>query len=262
MKSIIAGNWKMNGSKSQIDEWFKLFFDSLKEYEASNSLKPEKIPDVLVCMPSIYLDYAQKVAGKYNKTSTSLKVFIGAEDCHYEDSGAFTGNTSPAFLEELGCKYTILGHSERRMYQGETDELIAKKAQKALEHGLTPMIGVGESLEVRESGKHFEHIEKQIVKSTEGVDVSKVVVAYEPIWAIGTGKVPSENDINEMCGFMKDTLVKAKGIDRSLLRAIYGGSVKSNNSKAILSLNNVNGVLVGGASLKGDEFFKIAVSAL
>jgi triosephosphate isomerase len=260
MKAIVSGNWKMNGSKNQIDEWFKTFFNSVNEYKGD--LNVEKVPTVLICVPAIYIDYAQKVANEYNSKSDLFKVYIGSEDCHYEDKGAFTGNTSPVFLQEFGCKYAIVGHSERRQYQKETDELVAKKAKKVLEAGMTPLVCIGESLEIREAGDHFKYIGEQVIKSTEGVDLNKAVVAYEPIWAIGTGKVPSEKDINDMCDYIKDVLVKARGIKKEDLKVLYGGSVKSSNSDAILHMSQVNGVLVGGASLKGDEFFKIAISSL
>jgi len=262
MNSIVSGNWKMNGSKVQITDWFEAFFKAAKEYESENKLDKDKIPEVLICVPSIYIDFAQTIASEYNENSTNFKVYIGAEDCHYEDKGAFTGNTSTVFLQEFGCKYAIVGHSERRQYQFESDELVAKKAIKVLEAGMTPLVCIGESLEVREAGDHFKYIGEQAIKSTEGVDLNRAVVAYEPIWAIGTGKVPSEADINEMCDYIKDVLVKAKGMKKETLKVLYGGSVKSKNSNTILHMSQVNGVLVGGASLKGEEFFKIAISSL
>jgi triosephosphate isomerase (TIM) len=262
MKSVISGNWKMNGSKTQINQWFESFFNLAREYEKNNNLNGKEMPDVLICAPSIYIEYANKVAKEYNDASSKFKVFIGAEDCHYADNGAFTGETSVVFLKEFGCKYAIVGHSERRQYQFEDDELVAKKARKVLESEMMPLICIGESLEIREADKHFEHIKEQVIKSTEGVDLNKAVIAYEPIWAIGTGKVPSENDINEMCGYIKDVLIKNKRAKKEDLRVLYGGSVNSSNSKTILNLENVNGVLVGGASLKGDEFFKIAASKI
>jgi len=262
MKAIISGNWKMNGSKSQIVEWFESFFNAVREYENSNVLDREKIPEVLICIPDIFIDYANEIANEYNNKSNLFKVLIGAEDCHYEESGAYTGNTSVAFLKEFGCTYVIVGHSERRKFQLESDELVAKKARKALDTGLIPLVCIGESLEVREAGDHFKHIGQQVIQSTEGVDLTKAIIAYEPIWAIGTGKVPSENDINEMCNYIKDALVKIKGANKKTLRVVYGGSVKSSNSNTILHMEQVNGVLVGGGSLNGDEFFKIAISSL
>lgn len=262
MKTVISGNWKMNGSKEQIIKWFEDFFKAVREYDGINVVDVNNLPDVLICVPSIYIDYAQKIAKEYNQKSPTFKVHIGAEDCHYEDKGAYTGNTSINFLKEFECKYVIVGHSERRKYQHETDELVANKAKKALENDITPLICVGESLEVREAREHFKHIGEQVIKSTEGVDLTKAIIAYEPIWAIGTGKVPSEKDINEMCDYIKEALVKIKGANKATLRVVYGGSVKSTNSKQILSMSQVNGVLVGGASLKGEEFLKIAMSAI
>lgn len=243
----------MNGSKKQIDNWFESFFNSAEGFK-------NKAPKVIICVPSIFIDYATKVTKRYGKKSKNFQIHIGGEDCHYEDKGAFTGNTSPTFLREFECKYAIVGHSERRKNQKETSELVSKKAKKVQESELTPIICIGESFEVRESKNHLEFIKEQLLKSTKEVDISKSIIAYEPVWAIGTGKVPSENDISEMADYIKSTLSQIRNTARENIKVLYGGSVKPSNAKSILQLKEVDGVLVGGASLRGDEFFKIAVS--
>ena len=257
MTTIISGNWKMNGSKAMIDQWFEDFTKSAIEFEKNNQIDNDKIPLILICLPDIYIEYAMKKAEEYNAKMKQFKVVIGAEDAYYEEKGAFTGNTSPAFLKEIGCKYTLVGHSERRQYQHETDSLVAKKATKCLGYGITPLICIGEDLATREAKKHLEVVGEQVLNSTEGVDLKSVIIAYEPVWAIGTGKVPTEAEIDEMEGYIKDILHKMRHVETSELKVVYGGSVKSSNAKDILHLKHVNGVLVGGASMKGEEFFEI-----
>lgn len=257
MTTIISGNWKMNGSRAMIDQWFEDFSKSAIEFEANNKIDKENLPVILICVPDIYIEYAIKKADEYNKKMKFFKVLIGAEDVHFEEKGAFTGSTSPAFLKEISCKYTLVGHSERRQYQHETDEMVAKKAKAAIDFGITPIICAGEELSVREVGKHLEAVGDYFVKSTEGVDIEKSILAYEPVWAIGTGKVPTNDDINEMEGYIKDVVSKARKIDRNKILVTYGGSVKASNAKEMIHLENANGVLVGGASMKGEEFFGI-----
>ena len=259
MSYIISGNWKMNGSKANIDQWFVDFSKNAIEFE-KNIHSNIQVPTILVCVPDIYIEYAINVAKKYNDKTKYFKVNIGAEDVHFEEKGAFTGNTSPLFLNDINCQWTLVGHSERRQYQKETNEIVAKKAVSALNHNITPLICIGEDLNTRESNKHLDFITNQVLESTVGVDVKKVIIAYEPVWAIGTGKVPTESEIDEMEGHIKAVLSNEKKINISDLKVVYGGSVKSSNSKNILSLKNVNGVLVGGASMKGEEFFNIVKS--
>ena len=257
MRTVISGNWKMNGSKPMIDQWFEDFSKSAVEFEKSHSVDQDKVPLILICVPDIYIEYAMKKANEYNEKTKYFKVFIGAEDAYYEEKGAFTGNTSPAFLKELDCKYSLVGHSERRQYQHESDSLVAKKATKCLSYGITPLICIGEDLATREAQKHLEFVGEQVLNSTNNVDLENVIIAYEPVWAIGTGKVPTTAEIDKMEGYIKDILHKMRHIETSKLTVVYGGSVKYSNAKEILSLKNVNGVLVGGASMKGEEFFGI-----
>lgn len=258
MISVLAGNWKMNGSKKDLDTWFKDFFEKAVDFEKNNLIK--EIPTILICVPSIYIDYALKLADEYNKKTSKLKVFVGGQDCHYEDKGAFTGNISPLFLNEFGCEFVITGHSERREYEQETNEIVAKKSVNAIKNSLTPLICVGESLETREAKKHLEFIEKQVIESVKDVDLNKAIIAYEPVWAIGTGKVPSLDDIEEINSHIKSVIAKEFGIKN--IKVLYGGSVKSSNIDGISKLKSVDGVLVGGASLKGEEFFNIYKNSL
>lgn len=259
MIRIISGNWKMNGSLADLDNWFKDFFNKAVDFEKTHS---EKVSDVLICVPSIYIQYASKLAEEYNKKTKNIKVFIGSEDCHQENKGAFTGNISPVMLKEFGVKYTIIGHSERRQFEKETNILVLKKAINALNNDITPLICVGESLEVRENKKHLEFIEQQVLESTDGIDIKKVIIAYEPVWAIGTGKVPTLSEIEEINSYIKKVLAKKNNINEDDVNVLYGGSVKLSNTKEITSIKSVNGVLVGGASLKGEEFFNIVINSL
>lgn len=249
----------MNGSMADIDAWFKDFFTKAIEFKKTNT---KTVSDVLVCLPAIYIPYATKLAEEYNKKTTQFKVFIGAEDCHHENKGAFTGNISPVMLKEFGVKYTLVGHSERRQFEKETNTLVLKKAINALNNDITPLICVGESLEVRENKKHLEFIEQQVLESTDGIDIKKVIIAYEPVWAIGTGKVPTLSEIEEINSHIKKVLAKKNNINEDDADVLYGGSVKSSNTKEITSIKSVNGVLVGGASLKGEEFFNIVINSL
>ncbi|MDD2839681.1 MAG: triose-phosphate isomerase [Rickettsiales bacterium] len=257
MTTIISGNWKMNGSKAMIDQWFEDFTKSAIEFESKNQIEKSKLPIVLLCIPDIYIDYAQKVAEKYNSKMKQFKVLIGAEDMHYEEKGAFTGNISPLFLNEMGCKYVLIGHSERRQYQKETDALVAKKSSAALAHNITPFVCFGEDLATREAGKHLEVIGEQLLGSTEGLDLTKIVISYEPVWAIGSGKIPTTTEIEEISQYIKDILKKARNVNTDELTIVYGGSVKASNAAEIIHTKNINGVLVGGASMKGEEFFGI-----
>lgn len=253
---IISGNWKMNSSKVDIENWFKDFFEKAKDFKNSKNKG-----DILICVPSVYISYAMEINKKYGSVN-GFKILIGAEDCHYENKGAFTGNVSPIMLKEFGVEYVIVGHSERRQYENESDEVVAKKASNALNNGLIPLVCVGESLEIRENKKHLEFIEKQVLNSTTGLDINKIIIAYEPVWAIGTGKVPTLDEIEEINAHIKKVLADRNNVKESDVNVLYGGSVKSSNAKEITALSSVNGVLVGGASLKGEEFFNIVTNSL
>lgn len=238
---IIAGNWKMN---KNIKEALELV-NAIKEETTKTDV------EAVVCVPATCLYEVKKAIG-----DTNLK--LGAQNMHWEESGAFTGEISPLMLNEIGVDYVIIGHSERRQYFNETDETVNKKIKSAIAHGIDPILCVGETLEQREANKEKEVVKAQIVKDLEGVsaeDVQKVVIAYEPIWAIGTGKTASSDDANEMAAFIRETVKGLYSEEVSeTVRIQYGGSVKPANVTEIMNKVDIDGALVGGASLKADDF--------
>ncbi len=245
MKKLIAGNWKMNTLQAQA----KSLAEGLAQHLKSQNDRFEMV----ICPPSIWLcDVLPHIAGS--------TLYLGAQDCHYEDSGAFTGNIAPAMLADMGCGFVILGHSERRAQHAESDELIAKKAIKAHENNLTAIICVGEQESERDIGTHEQVVGEQLLKSIPATATAdNTVVAYEPVWAIGTGKSATPEDIAVMHQFIRQTL--SKKVDRpDNMRILYGGSVKPSNASEVLATPNVDGVLVGGASLRVDDFMAIANS--
>ena len=250
MAKIIAGNWKMNGSKSDIETWFKDFYNADKGNK--------NLPTVLISLPSIYIQYCKEVAKNYK----GIEVNIGVEDCHQELKGAFTGNISATMLKDFDVKYSIIGHSERRQYEKETNEIVNKKAKTCVENGIIPLVCVGEDLETRESNNYLQFIENQVLESTKDLNLNKIIIAYEPVWAIGTGKVPTLMEIEEINSYIKAILSKKTGIKEENIVVLYGGSVKSSNVADITGLKSVDGVLVGGASLKGEEFYNIVANSL
>lgn len=245
-KTLIAGNWKMNNDIEQ----------SLKLVKALKSLVEEfdKNVDVLVC-PAFTSLFAVKEAIK----GSNIK--IGAQNIHFEENGAYTGEISPIMLKNMGIEYVIIGHSERRQYFNETDETVNKKLKSALKHDIIPIVCVGETLEQRESNIEKETVKNQIVKDFENIEPSdavKTIVAYEPIWAIGTGRNATSEQANEMASFIRTCISEI--YDKQLADRIiiqYGGSVKGDNAKDILNQSDIDGALVGGASLKAEEFLKI-----
>ncbi len=245
-RTIIAGNWKMN---NDVEESLKLA-ESLKKL----SKDFDKNVDVLIC-PVFTSLYAVKEA----LNGSGIK--IGAQNMHFEEKGAYTGEISPIMLKNMGIEYVIIGHSERRQYFNETDETVNKKLKSALKYGIIPILCVGETLEQRESKIEKETVKNQVVKAFENIEPSdavKIIVAYEPIWAIGTGKNATNEQANEMTSFIRKCISEI--YDRELSEKViiqYGGSVKAGNAKEILSQPDIDGALVGGASLKADEFLKI-----
>lgn len=240
-KPIIAGNWKMNKSVSEAKE----LINQIKDIE----LNPEV--EAVICTPAIDLQTAVELTEGSN-------VKVGAQNMHFEESGAFTGETSPTMLTDLGVEYVVLGHSERREYFHEDDSLINKKVLSALAHNLVPILCVGETLEEREAGKEKDKVKGQIVENLKDVkseEFDKVVIAYEPIWAIGTGKTASSDDAEEMCAYIRELIADNFGKDAAdKVRLQYGGSVKPNNVKELMAKPNVDGALVGGASLEAESF--------
>ncbi|MEJ8751245.1 triose-phosphate isomerase [Lagierella sp. ICN-221743] len=240
-KPIIAGNWKMNNTPSDT----KLFINSLKQKELSKDV--EKI--IATPFTSLYL--ASELL-----SNTDIK--LGAQNMYFEDRGAFTGEVSGQMLRDSDVSYVIIGHSERREIFNESDELLNKKVKAAISKELSPILCCGETLEEREASKYKEKIKNQITKDLEGIsekDLDKLVVAYEPIWAIGTGKTASPEDAEEMCKYIRGILEELYSKDLAdKTRILYGGSVKPENIKEIMAKENIDGALVGGASLKVDSF--------
>ncbi len=247
-KYIIAGNWKMNKLPSETCEFVKEVAEATKGASC----------EVVCCTPFVNLSEAIKGA-----EGTHVK--IGAENLHFEDKGAYTGEVSADMLNDLGVTYVIIGHSERRQYFAETDETVNKKTIKALEKGLLPIVCVGESLEQREAGITMDLIAIQIKKAFAGIsaaDAAKVVVAYEPIWAIGTGKTATAEQAEEVCGGIRAILSSL--YDEETAKAVtiqYGGSMNASNAAELLSKPNIDGGLIGGASLKSADFAKITEAA-
>lgn len=239
-KRIVAGNWKMNKTPQQTKELI-------------NVLKPlvgdEENTEVVFCPPFICLTTAiEAVKG------TNIK--IGAQNMYFEESGAFTGEVAPNMIKEAGCDYVILGHSERRAYFGETDEIINKKVLKAFEHDLMPIICVGETLEQREQGITEDLVRLQTkiaLKDVPAADAEKAVIAYEPVWAIGTGRTATNEQAQEVCGAIRKVLVEIYGAETAeKIRIQYGGSVNAGNATELFAMPDIDGGLVGGASLKAD----------
>ncbi len=244
-KPIIAGNWKMNKTAAEARE----FVDAVK-----NNIPSNELVDTVIGAPAIFLEGMKK-----GVKDTELQV--AAQNCYFEDFGAFTGENSPATIAALGVEYVIIGHSERRDYFHETDEEINKKAHAIFKHGMTPILCCGESLETYEAGKTAEWIEGQITADLKGLSaeqVSHLVIAYEPIWAIGTGKSADANIADEICGVVRSTVEKLYGKEVSeAVRIQYGGSVKPENVAEYMAKENVDGALVGGASLQADSFLAL-----
>jgi len=248
-KIIIAGNWKMNKT-------------TVEAIELANGLKRDLYDidaiGIIVCPPFTAIDEVAEVVYQTN-------IGLGAQNMHWEDAGAFTGEVSAPMLKELGCDYVILGHSERRQYFHETNEIVNKKIRSALKHGLTPIVCVGESLEEREAGRTFDVIRDHVTNSLKGLDkeeIKKVIVAYEPVWAIGTGKTATPDQAQEVHRFIRDLLEKA--YTREIADEItiqYGGSVKPGNIKELISQKDIDGALVGGASLDVESFAEIVKGA-
>ncbi len=249
-QQIVAGNWKMN----------KNYKEGVDLAAAIASKLPSASTDALVilCPPYIHLSgVADAIKGVSN-----LK--LGAQNCYQEESGAYTGEISPAMLRSAGCDYVILGHSERREYFGETDELLSRKINLALNHGLRPIFCCGEKLDVREAGTHEELVARQISEALFHLTPEQfrsVVIAYEPVWAIGTGKTATPGQAQEMHHHIRNLIKKKYGADiANGTTILYGGSAKPSNARELFSQPDVDGGLIGGASLKADDFVAIAES--
>jgi triosephosphate isomerase len=247
---IIAGNWKM----------YKTIQESI---ELVNLLKRSVVDvsevEIVVCPPFTSLSDVREVILESN-------IKLGAQDCYWEKEGAFTGEVSCAMLKSAGCEYVIVGHSERRQYFGETNETVNKKAKAALKEGLKPIVCVGERIEERKAGKTFDVIKDHVTNSLAGLtrdDMLKTVIAYEPVWAIGTGLTATKEQAEEVHKYIRGLLQKMYDAELAgSVRIQYGGSVKPDNIKELISQEDVDGALVGGASLKSDSFSQIIKNCL
>lgn len=243
-KKVIAGNWKMNMLPNEAISFIEELAPLVKDTEN----------EVILCVPYTDLFYALLTA-----QNTNIK--IGAQNMHFEESGAYTGEVSGKMLKSINVEYVIIGHSERRQYFNETDETVNKKIKAAFQYGLKPIVCVGETLEQREAGKTEEIITKQTELALEGLteeQVKNTIIAYEPIWAIGTGKTATKEDANNSIKAIRNKIVEIYGqmvADEVIIQ--YGGSVKSTNAKELFEMSDIDGGLVGGASLKAEEFSKI-----
>ncbi len=247
-RNLIAGNWKMNGSLAEA----RALAGALTEKLANAG---EGSAELLVCPPAVHLHPVAEIV-------KGTAIALGGQDCHEQAAGAHTGDISAAMLTDLGCRYVILGHSERRADHGEESAAVKAKAKAAAAAGLVPIICVGESLAEREAGQALAVVEGQVTASLPAVsEAAEIVVAYEPVWAIGTGKTATPDDVAEVHAEIRRLLVAQRGAaPGEATRILYGGSVKAANAGELLAVANVDGALVGGASLKAEEFWAIAAS--
>ena len=238
---MVAGNWKMNGLGAALAEIEEI---------ARDVVAASRPVDVLICPPATLIAQASaKAAGR---------IAIGGQDCHAEASGAFTGDISAEMLRDAGARYVIVGHSERRQFHHERDAAVAAKARAAWRAGLTAIVCVGETESERDCGRALEVVASQIAGSVpEVAEPARTCVAYEPVWAIGTGRTPTKAEISDMHGFVRSELCRILGPEGRAIRLLYGGSVKPSNAAEILPLPDVDGALVGGASLKASDFCEI-----
>lgn len=243
-KPLIAGNWKM--FKTIVEA--RAFADSFKALYQSSDIQ------VAICSP-----FTQLEALKDSFKDTDIK--IGAQNMHFEDQGAYTGEISAVMLKEIGVDYCIIGHSERRQYFAEKDETINKKLFKAFSAGITPIMCVGESLEERDADRAFEIVKTQLMGGLKDIpkeQAETMVIAYEPVWAIGTGRTASSEQANQMCGFIRDIIEELYDDDvADKVLILYGGSVKPENATEIMNMEEIDGALVGGASLVPEDFIQI-----
>jgi triosephosphate isomerase len=244
-KKLIAGNWKMNGSSASNDALVKALIAGMIQNDCL----------VAVCVPAPYLAQVQGLA-------TGSGIDVGSQDVSQHESGAYTGEVSATMLKDFGARYAIVGHSERRQYHGETDAVVALKAQRALSAGITPIVCVGETLAEREAGLTEEVVKRQLaaVIHTNGHCISEIVVAYEPVWAIGTGKTASPEQAQQVHAVLRSQL-KAATEHADRVHILYGGSMNAANAQQLLSQTDIDGGLVGGASLKPQDFLTIIAAA-
>jgi triosephosphate isomerase (TIM) len=243
LRPLIAGNWKMNGLKASASELGQML---------AGAAGPAQKADLLICPPAtLVLAFAAAVQ------ESPLR--IGAQDCHPKPSGAHTGDISAEMVADAGATAIIVGHSERRADHGETDALVRQKAEAAWRAGLIAIVCVGETQDQRDAGQTLEVVGRQLAGSLpDGSTAANLVVAYEPVWAIGTGRTPTPQDVQEVHGFIRDQITQRFSGEGAKVRILYGGSVKPSNAAELLAVPHVNGALIGGASLKASDFLGIA----
>ncbi len=242
---LVVGNWKMNGSRASVQA---LLSDLVR---AAQSFRPQ----VVVCPTYVHLAQALEECA-----ATSISV--GAQDCSHRQSGAYTGEVAPGMLAEIGCRWVILGHSERRQYHGESDALVAAKLTAAVEAGLQPIVCVGETREQREAGSAEAVVKAQLnCALADQADLRTLVIAYEPVWAIGTGLTASPEQAQDMHAFIRASIGDIAGVDPVATRVVYGGSVKANNAAQLFAQPDIDGALVGGAALVAADFLAIINAA-
>lgn len=244
LKPLIAANWKMNKTIGETEDFLRSFLPMVKGVTDV---------DILIAPPFTSLGIASKLLEKTN-------IQLAAQNVFYEEKGAFTGETSPAMLLSAGCSVVIIGHSERRQYFSETDEVVNKKIKTARKNGIEVILCIGESLEERERQKTFDILNRQLSNSLKDIHLDGITIAYEPIWAIGTGKTATPVQANEAHTYIREWL-KGYGEGSETVRILYGGSVTPESIKSLMAEHEVNGALVGGASLKPDSFAKIVMGA-
>lgn len=245
-KKIVAGNWKMNGSYELLNTLVPALAEEAKGSKA----------EILICPPALFLAEARRQAGD--------QLLVGAQNCHEAESGAYTGEISAAMLAEVNMTHVLVGHSERRAFYGETDDLIADKTKAAIAAGLTAVLCVGETLEERESGRTLDVVLGQVKAVVEKIalsDWAKLVIAYEPVWAIGTGKTASNDQAQDVHKAIREALAVISPEHADAMRILYGGSVKAANAAELFACPDIDGGLVGGASLDVDEFISICRAA-
>jgi len=249
--NLIVANWKCNPkTRAEAEKLFSLVLEGIKSIQEV---------EVVICPPFVYLSNASRF------TPCASRLKLGAQDCFWEESGAFTGEVSVPMLKDIGCEYVIVGHSERRKYFGETDEIINKKLKAILKIGLKPILCIGETKEQRESGSTENVLQDQLEKAVSGLSINEIKnlsIAYEPIWAIGTGNPCEAKEAEKISLFIQETISKIYGREATgVVKVLYGGSVNSENSSRYLAQKSINGLLIGGASLKPEEFVKIIKTA-
>ncbi len=247
-KAVIAGNWKMNKTPEETAQLISEIKPLVKDADC----------DVIVCVPFVDLNTALEAVKGSN-------IAVGAENCHWAASGAFTGEVSATMLKAMGVPYVIIGHSERRQYFGETDETVNKRVRAALDNGLKVILCVGEVLQERELSVTFETVSRQTKIALNGVsaeELKNIIIAYEPVWAIGTGKTATADEADEVIGFYRQLIAELFGKDAAdAYEILYGGTMIAKNADELLSKENVDGGLIGGASLKAEDFSKIVEAA-